>query len=458
MRMDSERSGGCSHRRNAGTSVLPRAGAADITTGSMRVTSFLAAGVLNLLLVSYSLGQGSLTPPKPPGPTMKSLDQIDAHVGQLDTHVTQAGEKRIPIDSTHTPGDAKDEAVIKAAGSYYLTGNLNVAKTNGIAVNADGVTLDLNGFEIKRESGGATTGIGVLITGNRCVVKNGSVANFNGGVQTVGNVGHGAYSHLSANGCAVGLVSGFAWRLEQCDASGCTSTGIRVGSNSAATRCTASDNFEGISLAGAVTISDSNASNNATKGFSASYSCSLINCSAQANTIYGISVGAECTLLNCSTTGNGAGNTDVSGGILTGAGCSLQNCSSNSNRTGASPAAYNNGFGLDIGNGSVMSNCTASNNSAAGIVFRNDCLLTGNTASHNAGAGFDDADTAGQFNRIDGNHASENGGIGFAWFNDILIRNSAFGNIGGNYNPMAGANNSGPPGSANSTTNPWANF
>src|SRR5438128_679234 len=100
-----------------------------------------------------AFAQGDLNPPGAPAPTMKSLDQIDAHVDAV------SAARRIPIDATHTSGDANYEAVISTAASYYLTSNLDVAKTNGIHVTAAGVTIDLNGFQIDRASGSGGDGI-----------------------------------------------------------------------------------------------------------------------------------------------------------------------------------------------------------------------------------------------------------------------------------------------------------
>src|SRR6476469_6853818 len=86
---------------------------------------FFALLLSTFILQPSAFPQGSLTPPPgTPAPTMKTLDQVEA---------------RIPIDTAHTPGDQTNEFIISQPGSYYLTGNLSVAKTNGISVVAVGV-------------------------------------------------------------------------------------------------------------------------------------------------------------------------------------------------------------------------------------------------------------------------------------------------------------------------------
>jgi hypothetical protein len=102
---------------------------------------------------SFILAQGSLTPPGAPAPTMKTLDQLEA---------------RTPISTA--------PFTIGTSGSYYLTGNLSVTTGNAIVINADNVTLDLNGFTLS-STAATDIGSGVSITNVRTnvVVRNGSI-------------------------------------------------------------------------------------------------------------------------------------------------------------------------------------------------------------------------------------------------------------------------------------------
>ena len=122
---------------------------------------FAAAAAVVFLSTFSSLAQGSLTPPGPPGATMLTLSQV---------------EPRMPVDATHTPGNSQGEFVISNSGSYYLTTNIaGVSGKDGIDVNANNVTLDLNGFSVIGVSGSLT---GVNISSANVLIHNGIISSW----------------------------------------------------------------------------------------------------------------------------------------------------------------------------------------------------------------------------------------------------------------------------------------
>jgi parallel beta-helix repeat protein len=379
------------------------------------------------------LGQGSLTPPGAPAPTMKSLDDVDAHLGQV-------GENRTSLNQTNTPGNANYEFVISNAGSYYLTGNLDVAKPNGIHIAASGVTLDLNGFQIDRASGAGGNGIFIDDGANDCVIMNGTITGFMAGINSSSIPLGGAFLRLVVSSCSgVGLGGGTGYRVDGCRTHN-TGVGIQVWNGSTLSNCSADNTSSG-------------------GGILASNGCALTNCTAFYNHTRGISVGDGCSLTNCSAYNNSLG------GIYTSYGSTAKNCS----------ASYNGLFGIACGNGGSIIGCTcysnysgidsqddcviSSNtcvsNTTYGVYFAHNCLISSNNSSGNGSLGLW---TDGQINRIDSNTATNNGGVGIQWVNDFVVRNTSFVNTGGNYNPAVGTGNTGPLSAASSTTSPWANF
>jgi hypothetical protein len=119
-----------------------------------------------------------------------------------------------------TPGDSPGFPVtISRPGSYRLSSNLDVpAGAAGIVLFASGVTIDLNGFQIK--GSGAGTGISALQARQGIAVRNGSVTNFERGIDIKG-LGNDVRDVTAFGNTAVAIELG----------SGATASGNRVFSN-----------------------------------------------------------------------------------------------------------------------------------------------------------------------------------------------------------------------------------
>src|SRR4051794_3515763 len=154
-----------------------------------------AAAFLSLPLSVFP--QGSLTPPGPPAPTMKKLDEVEPRTN-LQATPAPAG-----VDTSN----ADYQFIINQPGSYYLSANILVTKTNGIQINAEGVTLDLNGFQISRSS---PDGNGIEISGlaHRTAIRNGTVKGFVSGIAG-GTARACAFRDVAVTGCtSYGIFAG----------------------------------------------------------------------------------------------------------------------------------------------------------------------------------------------------------------------------------------------------------
>jgi len=160
------------------------------------------------LLPSALLGQGSLTPPGLPAPTMKTADQI---YSKLDP--------RTPISTV--------SFIITNSGSYYLTGNLTTTfpLEAGIIIKTNGVTLDLNGFTITSTAASAPD-CAIILSGSLS-----DITIFNGHICSgVTNNGSGVYS---GTGFGYGIYGAFVTNVLICKVSvtGVLSQGICVYGN-----------------------------------------------------------------------------------------------------------------------------------------------------------------------------------------------------------------------------------
>ena len=379
--------------------------------------------------------QGSLTPPGAPAPTMQTLEQLGVKSDQINAKadaLETKSERRIPIGAATTRGDAENEFIITQPGSYYLTGNLSVTRTNGISITAAGVTLDLNGFQISRGGGNGGDGILVNPSAHRTTVKNGSVTGFAFGIRCSSEVielvtqraGAGILSQMSVSDCSlIGFEMGDGWQLESCTAYRNGLIGIRSGTGASMSRCVANGNLD--------------------IGISASSGSSIVNSSARSNRGIGISALSGSKISDCAATNNG-------------------------------------GAGFSLTDGSSITDSTASGNVSDGIsVFGIAAsLVRGNLLSRNGHS--NPAEAAGirvssQDNRIEGNNCTENDrGILVSGIGNLIIKNSASGNALNNYeiaannrygaiidltaSGSAAGNGNAAAGTLTTTTNPWANF
>ena len=172
----------------------------------MKTLQLAALALLSAFSLQPSalLGQGSLTPPGAPAPTMKTLAQV---------------EPRTPIGSA--------PFTISQPGSYYLTTNLTVSTGDAITIATNGVTLDLNGFTI-RSTAASATGYGILINRvNDITIANGHIR---GGVT---NNGNGVFN---GSGFRHGICYSDMWPVNvlvtRVSVSGCLSTGIHLNDRS----------------------------------------------------------------------------------------------------------------------------------------------------------------------------------------------------------------------------------
>ena len=397
---------------------------------------------------------------------MKTLDQVEA---------------RIPIDATHTPGSGNNTFVISAPGSYYLTGNITLSdKTKtAIAITTSDVTVDLNGFRLSNVAAVTDTsgGAGVSISGQSCVIKNGTITGFVDGL--IGGPGPitdplGAIiSDITVKACKDAIfLLGTGSLVRNCTATSCF-FGINVGSGNTVEHCTASNNLghgifastystvigctvqgsgsQGSSPGGIVvdsssTVADCNSSNNpGVIGIKTGDSCLVSNSTAAGNAA-GIEVSLRSTVVNCTASSNVSqegircasnqtsqanisvlhctadGNHD---GIRVGKGCTIIDCTVGQN--------FFEGIIADIG--STVRHCTVRLNGEAGIFFTSDCYVADNTADSNNQLNESQFNVRvaglwafGSTNRIEGNSMTSNvncPGLRVEGSNNLILHNSA---------------------------------
>lgn len=310
--------------------------------GKTKVVAAVLALAALCMFSLFAVG-GNLEPSAPPGPTMKTLDEV---------------EPRTPIGPNTTPGDATCVYKITQPGSYYLTENLVVnslgSSPDGISIEADNVTLDLKGFTIIDLSR-ADDGIVVNGPHKNIAISNGTVTDFTGDGVDAGN---GESCHFE--GLRLSDNDGF---------------GIRLGTDSTASNCVAKSNGASGFYAAAAT------------------GCLVSNCVASGNGGTGISVGDGSTVI-CNRTYN-----NQTFGIVGGFGSTLTSNTAHDNQkdgifakdgsTVNGNTAYSNGQnGIFASLGTTITGNTTYLNGLYGISLSTNSLVDQNTAVNNTSANF----------------------------------------------------------------------
>ena len=368
------------------------------------------------------LAQGPLVPPGPPGPTFKTLQQV---------------EPRTPISSL--------PITLSQPGSYYLTTNLTgAAGQHGITITGPRVTLDLMGFEL-RGLPGSLSGI-FLNPATSPHIRNGSITGWgqdgingnNGGGGTIeelrvsnnGRYGISFNSGSQVRKCIVfgntdvGILLSNDVQVDDCVASGNGTHGIQAGTGSTIRRCLAVGNSAaGITGSGidGLNIIECNAEYNSS-GIATLGQTIVKDSFSRSNRAAGIAVGPGSLVTGCNASDNGTN------GIAVDFGCTVQGCITENNK----------GDGINARNGSSVINCSARLNAFDNIEVDGDCTVNGNACDNAAALTGVGIHALSADNRIENNNLTDNrAGLRIDFSGNYVANNTVRNNIT-NYAIVAG--------------------
>lgn len=332
---------------------------------SARIVSLHTA--FALILTAGTALAGPLNPPAGPiTSTYKTLTEV---------------EPRTPISTAGF--------TITQPGSYYLTRNLLPVAQRGVVIQADNVTLDLNGFVI---DGAGVSDDGILVGfaafggQKNVVIKNGTIRNtVKEGIDAFGN------SNVRIENITVdtaidgfGIIVGDFAVVSNCVIRG-TGAGVLAGNNSVISDCVADGRTGEV-------------------GIAAGENSTVRNC-VSSNGKRGFRVGANSVIEACTAASNTGTGPEDGIGFLVGAFSRVINCTARNN----SGTAATGGSGFRVGEGGTLTGCIASGNTPNGFNLGSNSVVIGCNANRNASHGFVVTSTG---TRIETCNATLNGGSG----------------------------------------------
>ena len=349
-------------------------------------STILSLSVLTLLITGGILYAGPLTPPAGPvASTTKTLGEV---------------EPRIAVNAVNTPSDGNCLFKITQPGSYYLTSNINgVAGKHGVIIAAEGVTLDLGGFEMAGlpDMGGFDGVMCSTPNKSNITVLNGSLRNWGRDGINLGD--------FEVSGC----------RVEGVHARGNARAGIYVGNTSQVSHCSGSGGEYGILTRKGSTVSECSATAASLAGIYVETGSTVNQCAATSCVGFGITALDGSSVVDCTSHSNNGFGVKVDRGGL------ISNCSAN----------LNTNDGIQASTGSTVSNCIARSNGRHGILGSSACVIRGNTCTTNGtiqstGAGIR---AQGNDNRIEENHCNWSDiGINVEGSRNLIFRNTCAAN------------------------------
>ncbi|MEM6395018.1 MAG: right-handed parallel beta-helix repeat-containing protein [Bacteroidota bacterium] len=232
-------------------------------------------------------------------------------------------DRRIPIDSAENNNGTFS---INQPGSYYFTRNISIDQSNGnnldgITIDADDVTLDLNGFTLEGDfSTSNRTDDGIFILGDQdnIVIKNGVIRNWGGDGVNALNCDNCTFVDLLVEGNdGDGILADFGAIIYQCVARGNAVDGLEGDDNTIIYDCEASNNGDnGIETSEGGRVINCTATGNASDGIDVAPGSRVEGCVAAENGIYGIDLALGGQVLNCTANLNGRNGIDIASSCL----------------------------------------------------------------------------------------------------------------------------------------------